>query len=148
MESIALAVLDQVRAAHQRFRRVRLRVHLAYFAAGQVPYFFVNAVNLSSQREIEITHVWFEVEPRVDVLLAERPLPVRLRLDESWEAWVEAAKVAHVPNPETRARVRLSSGKVVKSRPNRNVPPIGFVPGGPPSASGPVRDPGSPSGLG
>ena len=96
-------MLDYGRGVHQQRRRVRVRVHLAYFAASEVPYLFVNVVNLSSGRDVDV-NVWFDVEPRVDVLLAERPLPVRLRPDESWEAWVEAAKVMSVPNPETRAR--------------------------------------------
>jgi hypothetical protein len=90
--------------------------------------------NLSRDRGVEVTHVWFDTEPPVHVLLAERPLPVRLRSDESWETWVEAGKlwdrpsVASPSHPETLARVRLSSGKVVKSRPNRHVPSMGFVP--------------------
>lgn len=145
LESLGLKVLDYARGLHQQRRRVRVRVHLAYFAAGGVPCLFVNVVNLSSGRDVEVTHVWFDVEPRVDVLLPERPLPVRLRPDESWEAWVEAAKVMSVPNPETRARVRLSSGRVIKSRRNRDVPPMGFVPGGETAfASGAVRNPGNP----
>jgi hypothetical protein len=142
LESLGLKVLDYGRGVHQQRRRVRVRVHLAYFAASEVPYLFVNVVNLSSGRDVEVTHVWFEIEPRVDVLLAERPLPVRLRPDESWEAWVKAAKVMSVPNPETRARVRLSSGRVIKSRRNRDVPPTGFVPGGASALpSGAVRNP-------
>ena len=141
MESIALWVLDKARVVQQQRRHVRVRVHLAFFAGGRVPFLFVNVVNLSHDREIEITHVWFDVEPRVDVLLADRPLPARLRPDESWEAWVEAGKVSHVVQPERRARVRLSSGRVVKSRLSSNVPPRGFVPGGSPAASGVVRDP-------
>jgi len=145
LESIGLKVLDQVRGVHQQRRRVRVRVHLAFFTGGRVPYRFVNVVNLSRGREVEVTHVWFDVEPRVDVLLTERLLPVRLRADESWEAWIEATKVGNVRNPETRARVRLSSGRVIKSRRNRDVPPIGFVPGGAtPVASGAVRDTGNP----
>jgi hypothetical protein len=91
-----------------------------------VPYLFVNVVNLSPNREVEITHVWFDAKPEVHVRL---PKTIRLRSDEPWETWVEAAKVAHVSNPERQARVRLSSGKVIKSRRNRDVPPEGVVPG-------------------
>jgi hypothetical protein len=131
LESIGLWFLDRVRVVHQQRRRVRVRVHSAYFVDGEVPYLFINVVNLSHDREVEVTHVWFDIDPRVDVLLTERP-------DESWEAWVEAAKVAHVSSPETRARVRLSSDRVIKSRRNRDVPPVGFVPGG--LANGTVGD--------
>jgi hypothetical protein len=107
-----------------------VRVHRAFFTGNPVPFVFVNVVNLSNGRDVEVTHVWFDAEPRVDVLLTERPLPARLRPDESWEAWVEAGKLAHVPHPETQARVRLSSGTEVKSRAGTNVPRTGFVPGG------------------
>jgi hypothetical protein len=113
---------------HQQRRRLRVRVHRAFFAGNPVPFVFINVVNLSNGRDVEVTHVWFDAEPRVDVLLTERPLPARLQSDESWEAWVEAGKLAHVPHPETHARVRLSSGRVVKSRLNKDVPPTGFVP--------------------
>jgi hypothetical protein len=129
---LALWVLDHARGLHQQRRRVRVRVHLAFFVNGRVPFLFVNVVNLSHDREIEITHVWFDLEPELYVVLDERPLPKRLRPDESWETWIEAAKLVHEAHPETLARVRLSSGKVIKSRRNANVPSLGYVPGGTP----------------
>ena len=107
-------------------------VHGASFVGNPVPFLFVNVTNLSRDRDIEVTHVWFAVDPPVHVLLShERPLPVRLRPDESWEAWIEAAKLGSAPHPATLARVRLSAGSVIKSRLNRSVPDVGFVPGDP-----------------
>jgi hypothetical protein len=112
-------------------------VHQASFVGNPVPFLFVNVTNLSRDRDIEVTHVWFAVDPPVHVLLSqERPLPVRLRPDESWEAWVETAKLGSAPNPATLARVKLSAGSVIKSRLNRNVPAMGFVPGGPAAKEG------------
>jgi hypothetical protein len=93
------------------------------------PYYFIKITNLSHNREIEITHVWFEVDPPVHLLLPERPLPARLRPDETWEGWVNAAALAKVPNVESLGRVRLANGKTVKSRRNKDVPPFGFVAG-------------------
>ena len=106
-------------------------VHQAFFVGNRVPFLFINVVNLSRDRDVELTHVWFDVEPSVHVVLADRALPVRLRPDESWEAWTEWGKLAEYAHPETRARVRLSTGKVIKSRMNPSVPPMAFVPGGP-----------------
>lgn len=115
---------------------MRVLVHEAVFVGDVVPFLFVNVVNLSRDRDVELTHVWFEVQPTVHVVLAERPLPVRLRPDESWEAWVERGKLAPSTHPETDARVRLSTGQVIKSRANRRVPTMGFVPGGRPVPPG------------
>jgi hypothetical protein len=58
-----------------------------------------------------------------------RPLPARLRLDEEYETWVPVAAVPEVPNVERLGRVRLSNGKVVKSRRNKTVPSVGAVAG-------------------
>lgn len=98
---------------------------------GQAPpyFYFVKVTNLSQSRDIEITHVWFATEPPVHLLLPERPLPARLRPDETWEGWVDAAAVAHASKIERAGRVRLASGKTVKSRPNKGVPPIGYIAG-------------------
>jgi hypothetical protein len=130
LESLVLWLLDRLRGWQQGRRKVRVLVHPAVFRGNPTPYYFVNVTNLSRDREVEVTHVWFDVDPPAHVLRAERPLPVRLRGDESWETWIEFAKVAHRSNPETLARVRLSSGKVIKSRANPDVPMEGYVPAG------------------
>ena len=61
----------------------------------------------------------------------ERPLTARLRLDDQYETWIP---VDEVPEPdlgaEWRFRAKLTSGKILKSRPNRKVPPPGYVAGG------------------
>jgi hypothetical protein len=85
--------------------------------------------NLSPSREIEITHAWFDTRPPVHIMNPARPLPARLRLDEEYETWVPVAAVPEVPNVERLGRVRLSNGKVVKSRRNKTVPSVGAVAG-------------------
>ena len=61
----------------------------------------------------------------------ERPLTARLRLDDQYETWIP---VDEVPQPdlgaEWRFRAKLTSGKILKSRPNKKVPPSGYVAGG------------------
>jgi AAA ATPase domain len=90
-----------------------------------------------SSREIEITYLWFETNPPVHILNPDRPLPTRLRLDETFETWVPVAALPNVPNVERLGRVSLSNGKVVKSRLNSAVPPVGNV-AGPGSPQGQV----------
>jgi len=62
-------------------------------------------------------------------LLYKRPLPARLRPDETFETWVPVEAVPDVPRVEWLGRVRLSNGKIVKSRLNKDVPPVGYVAG-------------------
>jgi len=95
-----------------------------------VLHYFVKVINRSRTRDIEITHVWFDADPPVHLTLPDRPLPTRLRPRETWEGWIEAAALADIPDVERSGRVRLSSGKLVKSRRNENLPPTGYVAGG------------------
>jgi hypothetical protein len=153
---IGLWLLDRVRDLHQAQRRVRVCVHLALFQGGygasalmassddmlSAPpvtgyadpnavsqYYHVKVVNLSPKRDIWITHVWFEANPRADILIPQRPLPARLRLEEEWEGWVNAAHLASATRVQWLGRVRLSNGKIVRSRPCKDIPPRGFVGG-------------------
>jgi hypothetical protein len=120
---------NQMRQWHQRRRCVSVLVHRAYFVPGSPKHYFMKVVNLSPNREIEITHIWFDTNPRVDNLNHDRPLPARLRTDESFETWMPVAALPDVPDVELLGRVRLSSGKTVKSRLNKKVPPVGYVAG-------------------
>jgi len=118
--------------------RVRVGVHVAVFEHHpHVPAYFINVTNLFAARDIEITHVWFETEPRVHVMRTDRPLPARLRPFESWETWqdVDGLPIAIRHDAFTLARVRLSTGSVIESIKNINVPERGFVPRGSPSSS-------------
>jgi len=93
--------------------------------------YFVNVTNLSLKRDLEVTHVWFECRSQVNVLNHQRPVPRRLQPDESWETWIEAERIPQEfrENFHRLARVRLSNGRIIKSKLNRNVPSEGFVPG-------------------
>jgi hypothetical protein len=122
-------------------RRVRVRVHRAIFVHEKVvgpECYFINVTNLSMSREVEVTHVWFECAPRIDVFPVERPLPKRLKVDETWETWVRANTLPPaLTDTEVYklARVRLSTGKVFRSKQHERPPNFGRVPGGvPPEA--------------
>jgi hypothetical protein len=123
-------------------RRVRVRVHKARFV-DSLSYgpecYFVNVTNISLNREVEITHVWFDCWVKVYVLRDERPLPKRLKADETWETWIGVEQLPAALSAVDvfrLARVRLSNGKVFRSKQNQSVPASGSVPGGaPPKAS-------------
>ena len=106
-------------------------VHRAFFAHGYQgrQQFFIKVTNLSPQREVEITHLWFETNPPTQILNPVRPLPARLRLDETFETWIPVADVPTEDDLERKVRVQLSNGKVVKSRLNKGVPPTGYIAG-------------------
>ncbi len=130
--AVGRALTDQALRLHQLRRRLRVMVHRAFFTHGHNDprqQFFIWVTNLSPKREVVITHIWFETNPRKDVLNPERPLPKRLPLDERWETWKPVADVPAEDDLERKVRVQLSSGKVVKSRLNKDVPPMGHVAG-------------------
>jgi hypothetical protein len=130
MVEIVFKILDAVLLAFFNRRRLRVRVHRAFLGTGE-ECFFVNLTNRSSKRDLEVTHVWFQTDREIHVLEPQRRLPVRLKPDESWETWlpVEALPQAFRSVALTLVRARLSSGAVVMSDPNRNVPTYGSVAG-------------------
>jgi hypothetical protein len=78
-------------------------------------------------REIEVTRIWFAMEPRVDVLDQERRLPARLRLGEAFGTWILVSAVPAVRHVGSKVRVRLSNGKVIESKLDMHIPPLGYV---------------------
>jgi hypothetical protein len=126
-------IFEKVWVAFGARRRVRLTVHRAFFITRGQECFFVNITNLSENREIEITHVWFDCTPQVAALNRDRLLPKRLKPDETWETWVEVNRIPSELHEDayTLARVRLSTGKIIESAKNTEVPESGIVPGGP-----------------
>lgn len=132
MIEFVMKIADLLVSAFLGRRQLRLMVHRAILLDENKECYFINVTNLSHDREIEVTHIWFESDPPVHVLNPRRLLPKRLRPDESWETWVEVSQLKHYSNHQVYnlGRARLSTGKIVKSRQNRDVPPIGTVPGG------------------
>ncbi len=114
-------------------RKIRFTVHSGFFSGIKDKYLFLNVTNLSNEREIEVTHVYFRKHTgQIGVIHNDRPLPRRLKADETWEIWYkfEDLPVSIKRNPYNKGRVRLSSGRIIKSRHNKNVPSTGTVPGG------------------
>jgi len=134
---IVRPILERVFGAFSDRRKVRFTVHRGFFISGGKECFFLNLSNLSRNREIEITHVYLECGEQIQALHRDRLLPKRLRPDESWETWVEVERVPSSlqGTAYTLGRARLSSGKILKSVENKNVPSAGTIPGGPISSN-------------
>jgi hypothetical protein len=125
-------IFEKVYSAFGSRRNIRLTVHRAFFTTTAQECFFVNVTNLSTNREIEVTHIWFDCKPQVSAIHLDRMLPKRLKPEETWETWVEVKKIPieYHFSVYTLARARLSNGKIIKSVANKGVPFSGIVPGG------------------
>jgi serine/threonine protein kinase len=124
---------------------IRLAVHMAAFVGSARVGLFINATNLSPSLDREITHVWIETEPKIHVMNDDRPLPKRLKPQESWETWIELWRLGkdmwndRLPR---LVRARLSTGEVISGVRNQNVPEEGFIPGESPAEPAHIRDSG------
>jgi hypothetical protein len=134
---VGRALFDLGRELSQRRRRVRVRTHAAAFEGSNELCIMINVVNLG-QRPIVVTHVWLGEAAPLHINNRHRPLPRRLEPDEPWETWLplsELGSLLRILDAEQilrSARVRLSTGRVIKARPNRDVPALGAVPGAEP----------------
>ena len=127
----AISELGALRAA-SRISGVRVLMHTAGFDSHhERSAIFVNVTNLFTEQDVEVTHVWMETAPKVFAIPPQRPLPTRLRPQESWETWVYVDQLPPIEAESVYelARVRLSTGEVVASSRNTSVPEFGFVPG-------------------
>jgi hypothetical protein len=108
---------------------------LASFGGDQIieaggEYYFITVTNASRDRDIEVTHVWLDTKPPLHV--HDRDLPKRLAYSAPWETMVAVEDIPPgTTDVEWLARCQLTpDDKVVKSRPRKNVPPVGTVPRG------------------
>lgn len=97
---------------------------LANETAGESLY--VKIVNRSN-RDVEVTHIWLATDPVAYPVPRGSELPVRIRPDETDEVWFNIDALPPGGKLERLARVRLSSGKTIRSRLNKTVPPFGAV---------------------
>lgn len=133
MEALFVALmrtgLSVLASLHERWRNVRVTVHRGYLQGDSREQFFITVTNLSPKREVEVTRVWFAVTPTVEAMA--KPLPQRLKPDESWATYVTVASLPmlELPYAEVRARARLSSGNEIRSRATKDPAPYGYIPG-------------------
>lgn len=112
-------------------QKFQVLCHRAFILPNGPECYFINITNLSPQRDAELTHIWMACDNEIHVLNPSRPLPRRLKPEESWETWIEVNKLPNSvqSNAFNLARVRLSNGKILKSKKNESVPSAGFIPG-------------------
>ena len=132
------SLLRWARDRQQSRRKVSLTVHRAFpvtVQGGQPTpsgpeHFYVNVTNRSHERDVTVTHVWFESVPPVHV--HDRDLPKRLAYGAPWETAVRVSDISASPEQALwLARCKLShTNKIISSKPNENVPPFGTVPRG------------------
>jgi len=105
---------------------LNLTVHKAYFLGHKDEVYFICATN-HSDSDLEVTHLWVGDDQRVHILT--RPLPKRLRPQETFETFlaVQDVPLHENENPFSLVRARLSTGEIVVSRENTEVPTQGFV---------------------
>lgn len=113
-------------------RKVSVLAHRAYFQVpGSPEMCFIKVTNLSHNRPVTITHVWFATSPEVDVVNPERPLPKSLGIDEQWETWWPVSALQGADSIETLARVVLANSpkRSINAKLNESVRPYGNVAG-------------------
>jgi serine/threonine protein kinase len=110
---------------------IRVLAHWAVLLNTHDVALFINVTNISAG-DIEVTHIWIESKPKIHILNDKRPLPKRLKPQETWETWVVAWELPEeLVNNQTCSliRARISTGVVVHSKENKDVPSEGYVPG-------------------
>ena len=111
-------------------RRIRVLVHRAFLEDRQKEAFFITITNLTLDREIEITNIWFNSNPKVHVIRNDRVLPKKLKPNETWDTWLPVNKLpsAYHPYVFKMVRVRLSNGSLAYSEENLTHPEKEIVP--------------------
>lgn len=123
-------LIDWIDRLRQRRTEVHVRVHAAFFGGLPPAYYFVNISNASPEREVTVTHVWFETQPRKHILEPTRQLPARIAPRSQWETWIPVAQVpARPPEVFRLARVQLADERIVESIERESLPEVGFIPG-------------------
>lgn len=135
MIDFVLKILDRMFNKIIQARMVRATMHKACFTGTEPPVwaYFLTITNLS-KRDIVVTHVGMDCRGKyIAAEPQERTLPIRIKPVDPWQTWIEFEKLPNWihDNPYPHGRVRLSTGRVIKTKRAKNIPPKGEVPGGP-----------------
>jgi len=97
-------------------------------------YAFLQVVNKSLTRDIELSHAWFDGASGALLMTLFPPMPTRLRPAAKWEGWVNANWLSNVADVGHAGRARITGReKPFKSRPCKHVPETGYVSAPPPT---------------
>ncbi len=135
MIDFVLKILDRMFDPIIQARKVRATMHKACFTGTEPPVwaYFLTITNLS-KRDIVVTHVGMDCRGKyIAAEPQERTLPIRLKPPEPWQTWIEFEKLPDWihDNPYPHGRVKLSTGRVIKTKRAKNIPSKGEVAGGP-----------------
>ena len=110
-------------------RRIRVLVHRAHLEDKQKEAFFITITNLTLDRELEVTNIWFNASPKIHVTQIDRPLPKTLKPNETWGTWlpVNRLPLGYHPYAFKMVRVRLSNGTLAYSEENTTHPEKGML---------------------
>jgi hypothetical protein len=121
-------LIDNILKALDNRTKIRVLVHEAIMIGSQIPMYFVKVINISTEKDLTITHIWVkDTDKELDIINLDRPLPFKLEKSDIWETWFEKNKIKDKDKVFQSVRVELSDGKIYKSIKNVNVRPIGFV---------------------
>ena len=111
-------------------RRIRVLVHRAVLEDKQKEAFFITVTNLTLDREIVITNIWFNSNLRVHVIRNDRLLPKKLKPNETWDTSLPINKLplGYHPYAFKMVRARLSNGTLAYSEENLTHPEKEIVP--------------------
>jgi hypothetical protein len=92
---------------------------------------FVRITNRSINRKVVVSEVWFEFGIRIPVMNSERLMPRVILSEEVWETWIplDVIPESFRLSASTLAKVRLSDGTIISSKPTQNLSVAGFVAG-------------------
>jgi hypothetical protein len=91
-------------------------------------YVFLQVVNKSLTRDIELSHASFAGASDALLMTLFPPMPTRLRPEAKWEGWVNANWLSNVADVGHAGRAVITGReKPFKSRPCKHVPDTGYV---------------------
>jgi len=106
-------------------RTVRVLAHRATHLGNGIEHYFIKIINTTPDAYVEVTHVWFQNDQRVDLL--DPQLPSRIRPNETWETYIPVANIPQDADALRHFHAVLSTLERFTSEPNTDVAPIGRI---------------------
>ena len=134
--SIATAVLSALAVSViywiiGQLRRPIVLVHKATLLGPNELCYFIKIINRSDKKDFTITHVWIEDRNKnVSIINENAPLPKKINPSDIYETWVNISKIVEKEElVYKKVRVRLSYGKILKSKFNKGakIPGSGMI---------------------
>lgn len=104
-----------------QLRRPVVLVHEAILLGPNEPCYFIKIINRSDKKDFTITHVWIEDKSKnISIINEKAPLPKKISPSDIYETWIKISEIKEKKElVYKKARVRLSYGRVLKSKFNK-----------------------------